>query len=40
MIVGLYTDERAPARLARPVMLRAAARLPLLRQAVTGMLMR
>lgn len=40
MIVGLYTDERGPARLARPVMLRAAARLPLVRQAVTGMLMR
>jgi ubiquinone biosynthesis UbiH/UbiF/VisC/COQ6 family hydroxylase len=40
MIVGLYTDERLPARLARPVMLRAAARLPLVRQVVTGALMR
>jgi ubiquinone biosynthesis UbiH/UbiF/VisC/COQ6 family hydroxylase len=40
MIVGLYTDERRPARLVRPIMLRAAARLPMLRQTVTGMLMR
>jgi ubiquinone biosynthesis UbiH/UbiF/VisC/COQ6 family hydroxylase len=40
MIVGLYTDDRAPARAARPMLLRAAARLSPARAGVTRMLMR
>jgi ubiquinone biosynthesis UbiH/UbiF/VisC/COQ6 family hydroxylase len=39
LIVGLYTDDRpAAAHLARPLALRAAARLPLLRRGVTRLL--
>lgn len=40
MIVGLYTDDRAPARIARPILLRAAARLSPVRRGVAHMLMR
>lgn len=39
LIVGLYTDERPPARLARHLVLRAGARLPFLRRTVSNMLM-
>jgi hypothetical protein len=39
MIVGLYTAESPAARAARHVTLRAAARLPFLRQSVSRLLM-
>jgi 2-polyprenyl-6-methoxyphenol hydroxylase-like FAD-dependent oxidoreductase len=40
IITGLYTDDRAPARVARPILLRAAARVSPVRAGVTRMLMR
>lgn len=40
LIVGLYTDDRMPARVARPAILRAAARLSPIRAGVSRMLMR
>lgn len=39
-IVRLFTDDRPPAWIARHAALRAARRLPLMRRAVTSMLMR
>ena len=39
LLVGLYTDERPAARIARHLTLRAGARLPLVRSAVSNMLM-
>lgn len=39
LLVALYTDERAPARLARHAGLRAGARLPLVRSTVSRLLM-
>ena len=40
IITGLYTDDRVPARVARPILLRAAARVSPVRAGVTRMLMR
>ncbi|SEM71168.1 Ubiquinone biosynthesis hydroxylase, UbiH/UbiF/VisC/COQ6 family [Sphingomonas gellani] len=39
LLVGLYTDERPAARLARHATLRAGARLPMVRDAVSRLLM-
>ncbi len=39
LLVGLYTDERPVARIARRVTLRAGARLPMVRQTISRFLM-
>lgn len=39
LLVGLYTDERVPARLARRMTLRAGSRLPLVRKGISQLLM-
>jgi 2-polyprenyl-6-methoxyphenol hydroxylase-like FAD-dependent oxidoreductase len=39
LLVRLYTDDRPIARMARPLALRAAARLPMVRTAITRRLM-
>lgn len=39
LLVRLYTDDRPIARMARPLVLRAAARLPMVRTAITRRLM-
>ncbi len=39
LLVGLYTDERSAARIARRATLRAGARLPMVRQTISRLLM-